>query len=1418
MTNSIFERGFTTKREVKNIVSSQITSSVDDQKNQPNGLAGLDANGKLAISQIPGGVQQLQSQSWDASTNTPNLLTIEKQTGFIWLVGATGNTNLSGITDWQNGDYVIYLGNDTFSKIDNSDNTSLQILNNLSDLNNKTTARGNLEVYSTSQVDTALNLKADKVVGAVANNFASLNSTGNLIDSGKKSTDFEPADVNILKKSNVIDNLTSTNTDLPLSANQGKVLQDGKVDKITGKGLSTNDFNNTYKAQLDNFTENSQDAVGSALTDTATIDLTYDDELNQITADIKDDSINNVKIGTNADIATSKLKQAVITPQLANFSNNDTQDVINNKAQGQITNLENLINTRPIGASNGSVYYLTSQASAIPNYELLSFSPDNSPLDVESITITSATPKIDRLFHSYVSTYEVGNTIINGGNWIFNFYGYTSHINNNVFEIDVYKRDSSGIETLLFTCDTTNLLQTSQISPDLNIANAEVTKQDFSCNATDKIVVKIYAKTDRSVATTITLLHSGTDYASHIHTPIIATHNQLAGAQGGTATEKYHLTLADYNSVLGLSASLNAKADKVDFESAIKFYVAKNGNDLNNGSLIKPFATIQKALSVIPVATNSTDNRLVYTIHIASGTYDEDLSIDIGRKKVILFPEAGAKLGSFNASNWLPTSSINGRNINITCSQTSLDSIRPLFAIISNNNTSSSTHQAYSGGFQISGSLIISQSVSVSGEFLFKGITFFGYDGSVNGANPSINTTGWGGNCNFYLERCRLYGQITGTSLRLQNAFDCRFDALISLATYSQIRNTEINAGMTWLVAPSEVQPIGVYNSRLVGVFTGNTNINLLVDLASNYSFNSNSATLGINTKKILLGTFNNKNIYVSGGVNGTGNDSNDGFTELTALNTLAVANSRLGNTGEKLILLPSQLTESVTFTQQNIEVSGQNASHRGLCGTTGTITANHSGSSQTYSYLNVANFVKSSSQYTILYDVAITGNFSDNGGGVVDAYNLIFNASSVINITGSGIKNFYNQRGGVFNVNNASAQVNVVSFDYISQFNLTAGTLSLRNCIVYIAQGTTFTIGSSGSTFFAENVRFLYPDNSKAKINIPAGVNYSLQNGCIYDIANSTLSGTNIASLYTGYFDNISLNAVNLKSGIASTILATDVNKNIQSLSTTTYPNLTELSYVKGLTSSIQAQLNNKLETSLKGANNGLAELDSTGKVPSSQLPAYVDDVLEFDNFANFPATGEAGKIYVAKDTNIVYRWSGTQYIEISSSLALGETSSTAYRGDRGKIAYDHSQITGNPHSTTKTDVGLGNVDNTADVNKNVLSASKLTTARNINGVSFDGTANITILDNTKIPYQQTFNSTTDWGVASGGFYTITIPASTHNKGTNPTNINVYELQGANYELYIPDIFINASGDVSIKEFSTPQDTRFQGKISINF
>ena len=109
-----------------------------------------------------------------------------------------------------------------------------------------------------------------------------------------------------------------------------------------------------------------------------------------------------------------------------------------------------------------------------------------------------------------------------------------------------------------------------------------------------------------------------------------------------------------------------------------------------------------------------------------------------------------------------------------------------------------------------------------------------------------------------------------------------------------------------------------------------------------------------------------------------------------------------------------------------------------------------------------------------------------------------------------------------------------------------------------------------------------------------------------------------------------------------------------------------------------------------LRGAANGVCPLGSDSKIPPAYLPSYVDDVLEYDSYSNFPTTGEAGKIYVAKDTNKTYRWSGTQYTEISASLAIGETTGTAYDGGKGKDLADRFSIVANNYVVRMSEDGV--------------------------------------------------------------------------------------------------------------------------------
>jgi hypothetical protein len=145
----------------------------------------------------------------------------------------------------------------------------------------------------------------------------------------------------------------------------------------------------------------------------------------------------------------------------------------------------------------------------------------------------------------------------------------------------------------------------------------------------------------------------------------------------------------------------------------------------------------------------------------------------------------------------------------------------------------------------------------------------------------------------------------------------------------------------------------------------------------------------------------------------------------------------------------------------------------------------------------------------------------------------------------------------------------------------------------------------------------------------------------------------------------------------------------------------------IHGLGNMAYENKTNYVAASLIGANNGIAQLGSDGKVPTSQLPSYVDDIVDAyydsttgkmysDSAKTIEISPESGKIYVDVPNNTTYRWSGTAYVQIKGDLTLGITETTAYRGDYGNTAYLHSQVTsGNPHNVKKSDVGLGNVEN---------------------------------------------------------------------------------------------------------------------------
>lgn len=202
-----------------------------------------------------------------------------------------------------------------------------------------------------------------------------------------------------------------------------------------------------------------------------------------------------------------------------------------------------------------------------------------------------------------------------------------------------------------------------------------------------------------------------------------------------------------------------------------------------------------------------------------------------------------------------------------------------------------------------------------------------------------------------------------------------------------------------------------------------------------------------------------------------------------------------------------------------------------------------------------------------------------------------------------------------------------------------------------------------------------------------------------------------------------------------------------------------------KALTSDITLSATDvsAIPASQKGAANGVAELDGNGKVPSSQLPSFVDDVVDTYIVSESEAfsagwlsltdggaalTPEAGKIYLViseGEYNLrEFRWSGSAYAEVGKSIALGETASTAYRGDRGKTAYDHSQTA---HAPANAEANVQSDWNESDTGSDAYIRNKPTSlpanggnADTVGGhtVAVDVPANAKFTDTTYNPVTQ--------------------------------------------------------------------------------
>lgn len=267
-------------------------------------------------------------------------------------------------------------------------------------------------------------------------------------------------------------------------------------------------------------------------------------------------------------------------------------------------------------------------------------------------------------------------------------------------------------------------------------------------------------------------------------------------------------------------------------------------------------------------------------------------------------------------------------------------------------------------------------------------------------------------------------------------------------------------------------------------------------------------------------------------------------------------------------------------------------------------------------------------------------------------------------------------------------------------------------------------------------------------------------------------------------------------------------------------------------------------IDESRIGAANGVASLDASGRIPASQIPGGFDNIEEYDNLAAFPTTGEEGKIYVAKDTNITYRWTGSQYVEISPSLALGETATTAYRGDRGKVAYDHSQVSGNStiHHThankelldsykqTEADLANAVAKVHEHANKDVLDGITSSAVANWNSkqnsLTFDdeptaGSTNPVTSDGIKTAISnsvdQTYSPTSTKAQSGVAVNEAFKTRETSTSGDSYTYIGMKKTNGGNEELYWKLVSFNAVNNYWTLQFEIDVSNGKKGDASFD-
>jgi hypothetical protein len=274
--------------------------------------------------------------------------------------------------------------------------------------------------------------------------------------------------------------------------------------------------------------------------------------------------------------------------------------------------------------------------------------------------------------------------------------------------------------------------------------------------------------------------------------------------------------------------------------------------DYNKITVIAPqagttttYSTLQAAFNSIPAATSAATARQVYVVHVPSGTYEEDVTVNAENRRILVVAHGSVALGQLTGASWGSGGTPRTLTVTYDTTTSSYDSVRPFFGITSKNPMADgmSTHQAYGSKFRISGDLVLTKTgaSSISHEVYLETEVFGNMDCSTDA-----------GNINVYTRQSRFRGTFGCSNLRLQLADRTRFGGLVTANVYSLIKDSVFDAGMTVSSAAIDLNPSAFLNTHFTGTFTGPAS-SLRLDGATNGWFILNGASLAGGATKVYV-------------------------------------------------------------------------------------------------------------------------------------------------------------------------------------------------------------------------------------------------------------------------------------------------------------------------------------------------------------------------------------------------------------------------------------------------------------------------------------------------------------------------------------------------------------------------------------